>query len=118
MARPELGTKHVCPECGKKFYDLNRDPALCPGCGFVIETENETPDETAFSAGSAPVSKESDSNPPESGDDYDDDEAGVIDSDTDLADLSDDDDVPEVEDDDDDVLPDIGITKPADKEDS
>ena len=26
MAKPELGTKRVCPETGRKFYDLNKDP--------------------------------------------------------------------------------------------
>ena len=117
LARPELGAKHVCPECGKKFYDLNRDPAVCPGCGFVIESEDDTPDEKAFSAGRTPVRKEADDKPPESGDDFDDDEAGVIDSATDLADLSSNDDVPAVEDDGDDALPDVVKTETDDKED-
>lgn len=89
LSRPELGTKHVCPECGKKYYDLNRDPAICPGCGFAIETESETPDEMVFSAGGSAVRKEADVKPPENSDEFDDDEAGVIDSATDLADLSD-----------------------------
>ncbi len=26
VAKPELGTKRVCPVTGRKFYDLNRDP--------------------------------------------------------------------------------------------
>ncbi|MBA5723767.1 TIGR02300 family protein [Candidatus Liberibacter sp.] len=30
MAKPELGTKRTCPETGKKFYDLNRDPVVSP----------------------------------------------------------------------------------------
>lgn len=116
MARPELGTKHVCPECGKKFYDLNRDPAECPGCGFVIEAETVTPDETAFSAGASAIRKENDVKPPENGDDFDDDEAGVIDDDTDLGDLSDD--VPDVDDDDDDDLQDIVSAPAGDDDDS
>ena len=33
MARPNLGSKRVCPSCGAKFYDLGRDPAVCPECG-------------------------------------------------------------------------------------
>ena len=37
MARPELGTKRVCLECGAKFYDLNRDPITCPKCGSIFE---------------------------------------------------------------------------------
>ena len=33
MARPNLGSKRVCPSCSTKFYDLGRDPAACPECG-------------------------------------------------------------------------------------
>lgn len=33
MAKAERGTKRVCRECGGKFYDLNRDPVVCPLCG-------------------------------------------------------------------------------------
>lgn len=36
MAKPELGTKRLCPNCGTKYYDLNRDPILCPKCGTVF----------------------------------------------------------------------------------
>ncbi|MCX8000260.1 MAG: TIGR02300 family protein [Leptospiraceae bacterium] len=28
-----LGKKHTCYACGKKFYDLNKPQAICPGCG-------------------------------------------------------------------------------------
>ena len=31
--RSRLGGKHVCYECGGKFYDLNRPEPLCPKCG-------------------------------------------------------------------------------------
>jgi uncharacterized protein (TIGR02300 family) len=33
VARPELGTKRVCPTTGRKFYDLNRDPIVSPYSG-------------------------------------------------------------------------------------
>ncbi|MBT9291751.1 TIGR02300 family protein [Prosthecodimorpha staleyi] len=36
MAKPELGTKRLCPNCGTKYYDLNRDPILCPKCGTLF----------------------------------------------------------------------------------
>jgi uncharacterized protein (TIGR02300 family) len=26
------GAKRLCPNCGSKFYDLNRDPITCPVC--------------------------------------------------------------------------------------
>lgn len=33
MVKPELGTKRVCPETGRKFYDLNKDPIVSPYTG-------------------------------------------------------------------------------------
>ncbi len=33
MAKPEWGKKHRCSSCGKPFYDMQRDPIVCPGCG-------------------------------------------------------------------------------------
>lgn len=33
MANPKLGSKRVCPETGRKFYDLNRDPIVSPYTG-------------------------------------------------------------------------------------
>ena len=33
MAKPELGTKRIDPETGKKFSDLNRDPIVSPYTG-------------------------------------------------------------------------------------
>ncbi len=37
MAKPELGTKRLCANCGAKFYDLSKDPIHCPKCGTVYE---------------------------------------------------------------------------------
>ena len=37
MAKPELGTKRLCAGCGAKFYDLNKDPIICPKCSTVFE---------------------------------------------------------------------------------
>ncbi|WEX09510.1 TIGR02300 family protein [Chelativorans sp. AA-79] len=33
MVKPELGTKRICPETGRKFYDLNKDPIVSPYTG-------------------------------------------------------------------------------------
>ena len=33
------GTKRQCLSCGSKFYDLNRDPIICPICGATFHTE-------------------------------------------------------------------------------
>ena len=44
MAKDERGTKRQCEECGMKYYDLNRDPILCPGCGEpYVEPAEPTP---------------------------------------------------------------------------
>jgi uncharacterized protein (TIGR02300 family) len=37
VAKPELGTKRLCGSCGAKFYDLNKDPIVCPKCDTVFE---------------------------------------------------------------------------------
>ncbi len=47
LAKPELGTKRLCPNCGAKYYDLNRDPIMCPKCNAsyatgVVATRKET----------------------------------------------------------------------------
>lgn len=38
MAKPELGNKHGCQHCGTKFFDLNKNPVVCPKCGAVQQT--------------------------------------------------------------------------------
>ena len=59
MAKPELGAKRVCPETGRKFYDLNKDPIVSPYTGQsyprsyfesgspTIEEEEEVEDKEA-----------------------------------------------------------------------
>ena len=42
MAKPELGTKRVCPDTGRKFYDLNKDPVISPYTGKVVPVEVAT----------------------------------------------------------------------------
>ena len=39
MAKADLGTKRACLACGMKFYDLNRKPILCPGCGAAFDLD-------------------------------------------------------------------------------
>jgi uncharacterized protein (TIGR02300 family) len=36
VAKPELGTKRLCGNCGAKFYDLSKDPIVCPKCETVM----------------------------------------------------------------------------------
>src|SRR5208337_1610476 len=37
VAKAELGTKRQCQNCGAKFFDLNKDPIVCPKCGTVFQ---------------------------------------------------------------------------------
>ena len=39
--KAERGTKRTCqnPECGSRFYDLSRDPIVCPICESVYRLE-------------------------------------------------------------------------------
>jgi uncharacterized protein (TIGR02300 family) len=54
VAKPELGTKRVCPDTGRKFYDLNKDPVISPYTGKVVPVEMPTtrarPDQDAVAA--------------------------------------------------------------------
>ena len=45
MAKPDLGTKRQCANCGAKFYDLSKTPIVCPKC------------ETVFVAAAAPTTR-------------------------------------------------------------
>jgi len=102
VAKPELGTKRVCPTTGRKFYDLNKDPIVSPYTGeafprsmFEPQAKNTRPaddDADDESADPATVSLE----------EADNDEVGKIDVDVD-GDSDDDDAFLEEEEDSDDV---------------
>ena len=36
MAKADLGTKRVCPDTGRKFYDLGKSPVISPYTGKVV----------------------------------------------------------------------------------
>ena len=39
MAKPEWGRKRICYSCGSVFYDLRRDPIVCPKCDAKFDPE-------------------------------------------------------------------------------
>ena len=39
MAKPEWGTKRICQSCSAPFYDLRREPIVCPKCEAVFDPE-------------------------------------------------------------------------------
>lgn len=39
MAKPEWGTKRICPNCGARYYDMRRTPPVCPVCNTPFDPE-------------------------------------------------------------------------------
>jgi uncharacterized protein (TIGR02300 family) len=39
VAKPEWGTKRICPSCGTRYYDLMRQPVICPKCATPFDPE-------------------------------------------------------------------------------
>src|SRR4051794_15334853 len=39
LAKLEWGTKRICPSCGTRYYDLMRDPVVCPKCSTPFDPE-------------------------------------------------------------------------------
>jgi uncharacterized protein (TIGR02300 family) len=39
LAKPEWGTKRICPSCGARYYDLLREPVICPKCSTPFDPE-------------------------------------------------------------------------------
>jgi uncharacterized protein (TIGR02300 family) len=39
VAKPEWGTKRLCPNCGTRYYDMRHDPIVCPHCGSPFDPE-------------------------------------------------------------------------------
>ncbi len=38
VAKEEWGVKRQCLSCGARFYDLKKDPIVCPKCETVLDT--------------------------------------------------------------------------------
>jgi uncharacterized protein (TIGR02300 family) len=115
VTKAELGTKRLCPNCGARYYDLNRDPILCPRCGTRFEVAAVTRARPAAKAAVAaePEEAELEKDPIETVtleeadeeaaaggavkvDDEDDDEIDGDDDDTFLAEEDEDDDVEDI----------------------
>ena len=40
MSKAEWGSKRVCPSCSARYYDMKKNPPVCPSCGTVFDPEN------------------------------------------------------------------------------
>ncbi|MGE3474323.1 MAG: TIGR02300 family protein [Rhodospirillaceae bacterium] len=99
MAKVDLGMKLTCESCGARFYDLNKQPGICPKCGTanarpVIFKASRRPSaedrEKAAAAHKAPPKPAADEDDV-GADDSDDEDEDVIEDTSDLG--EDDDDV-------------------------
>jgi uncharacterized protein (TIGR02300 family) len=93
MPKEEWGVKRVCPETGKRFYDLNNNPVISPYTGEVVPVDN------SGKSGNLVADKEDASNKAAEPVDADADAVVLNDDDTTDVDLGDD-----VLDDDDDTV--------------
>jgi uncharacterized protein (TIGR02300 family) len=55
VAKPELGTKRICPVTGRKFYDLNKDPVISPYTGEIVPIAPVVRGRPAVVAAAAPA---------------------------------------------------------------
>lgn len=95
MPKEEWGTKRLCPETGKRFYDLGRSPAVSPYTGKVVEIDTGKTSRTMVADKADKASAKSE--------DIEDDLLDADDIDADEADVDLEDDVLDDEDEDDDV---------------
>ena len=40
MVKESWGKKRTCPKCDTRFYDLNKDPLICPNCEHSFSLES------------------------------------------------------------------------------
>lgn len=40
MTKPEWGLKRSCPGCGTRYYDMKKNPPVCPQCKTVFDPES------------------------------------------------------------------------------
>ena len=55
----ERGTKRTCqnPQCGERFYDLNRDPIACPICNSVYAIALQPPPQAPARSAPRPLKR-------------------------------------------------------------
>jgi uncharacterized protein (TIGR02300 family) len=104
VAKPNWGVKRMCQSCGARFYDLAKDPILCPKCGAefdpeaILKTKRAKPAPAAPRVVPTPVAEPDEIEPIEEevADGADDKEEEVIEDTSELG--EDDEDVAEVRD--------------------
>lgn len=117
MAKPEWGLKRTCLGCGARFYDMQRDPIVCPSCEAEFDPlALVRPRRARAAAASQAKAKAAAAKPVDDAAetvDAEDDELEIDDAAIDLDDDDDDDIIPD--DDDDDAIADPDVSEVLDK---
>ncbi|OCX65856.1 hypothetical protein BFP70_06875 [Thioclava sp. SK-1] len=92
MPKEEWGVKRLCPHCASRFYDLCRDPMICPVCQNSFTLESMAGGRGQVLVADKSGTKKDDLEVEELPDDDLDDDAADVDLDDDLLDDDDDDD--------------------------
>ena len=94
MPKDEWGVKRLCPHCGTRFYDLQRDPMTCPNCAHSYTAESLVAGRGRTMIAEKAVVKERDIDIDDIAEEGDlDEEAGDVDLDDDLLEDDEDDNV-------------------------
>ena len=95
MPKEEWGVKRLCPSCATRYYDLQRDPMVCPSCGHSVSLESLTNPKGRPLVAAKPDAKAKPEAAEDDSDDLliDDDDDGDASLDDDVLDDDDDDDV-------------------------
>ena len=94
MPKDEWGVKRLCPHCGTRFYDLQRDPMTCPNCAHSYTAESLVAGRGRTMIAEKAVVKERDLDIDDIAEEGDlDEEAGDVDLDDDLLEDDEDDNV-------------------------
>ncbi|MEZ5769615.1 MAG: TIGR02300 family protein [Paracoccaceae bacterium] len=94
MPKEEWGTKRVCPDTGKRFYDLGRVPVVSPYTGKVVELDTGKATRTMVADKADKESQKAEALEDDLlvSDDLEDDDGPDVDIDDDVLDDDDDDD--------------------------
>jgi uncharacterized protein (TIGR02300 family) len=58
VVKAELGTKRTCPSCATRFYDLLKNPIVCPKCGVSFIAATLLPSKSDLPAAAVPKPRE------------------------------------------------------------
>jgi uncharacterized protein (TIGR02300 family) len=117
VAKPEWGVKRACLACGTRFYDLLKQPIVCPNCETVFDPETIFKPRRARAEEAAAAAKAANDDAAKAKDDEEDEIAKLVEG-VEVDDDDDDDDVLADDDDDDDDTPIVPIPNKGNSDDN